>query len=125
MAAKWTRFGSRSCHAENEEYKRRPPHRNQALTVREVPSVIRLGASRSLRHAAMHPPDAPVGADVEVRDTREEYGDLHTASSRLRRCTTPLRPRLVRCGDFEIASEVFAVRYLLVTSLPSRRRAAG
>ena len=43
----------------------------------------------------------------------KEYGDLHTALFEAAQVHRRLcAPRLVRCGDFEIASEVFAVRYL-------------
>ncbi len=63
------------------------------------------------KHAA---PDAPPGAEVEVRDTRERATAIFTPhSSRLRRCIGACAPRAwCECGDFEIASEVFAVRYL-------------
>jgi serine phosphatase RsbU (regulator of sigma subunit) len=43
----------------------------------------------------------------------KEYGDLHAALFEAAQVHRRLcAPRLVRCGDFEIASEVFAVRYL-------------
>ena len=43
----------------------------------------------------------------------KEHGDLHTALFEAAQVHRRLcAPRLVRCGDFEIASEVFAVRYL-------------
>jgi len=43
----------------------------------------------------------------------KEYGDLHSALFEAAQVHRRLcAPRLVRCGDFEIASEIFAVRYL-------------
>jgi sigma-B regulation protein RsbU (phosphoserine phosphatase) len=43
----------------------------------------------------------------------KEHGDLHTALFEAAQVHRRLcAPRLVQCGDFEIASEVFAVRYL-------------
>ena len=43
----------------------------------------------------------------------KQYGDLHTALFEAAQVHRHLcAPRLVRCGDFEIASEIFAVRYL-------------
>jgi sigma-B regulation protein RsbU (phosphoserine phosphatase) len=54
-------------------------------------------------------------ADLEVRleALQKDYAELHTsifeaAQVHRRLCA----PRLVRCGDFEIASEIFAVRHL-------------
>lgn len=44
---------------------------------------------------------------------QKDYADLHTALFEAAQVHRRLcAPRLVRCGDFEIASEIFAVRYL-------------
>lgn len=50
---------------------------------------------------------------VKLAALEKEYGDVQTAlfeAAQVHRCLCA--PRVVRCGDFEIASEIFAVRYL-------------
>jgi sigma-B regulation protein RsbU (phosphoserine phosphatase) len=50
---------------------------------------------------------------LKLATLQKDYADLHTALFEAAQVHRHLcAPRLVRCGDFEIASEVFAVRYL-------------
>src|SRR5262245_15995631 len=61
-------------------------------------------ASRQPRHREL---------EVKLAVLEKQYSDLHTAlfdAAQVHRCLCA--PRLVRYGDFEIASEIFAVRYL-------------
>jgi serine phosphatase RsbU (regulator of sigma subunit) len=51
--------------------------------------------------------------NLKLATLEKQYGDLHTALFEAAQVHRRIcAPRLVRCGDFEIASEVFAVRYL-------------
>jgi sigma-B regulation protein RsbU (phosphoserine phosphatase) len=68
--------------------------------------------SGSLRRAALH---AAHHRELErkLEKLQKDYADLHTALFEAAQVHRHLcAPRLVRCGDFEIASEIFAVRYL-------------
>jgi serine phosphatase RsbU (regulator of sigma subunit) len=50
---------------------------------------------------------------LKLATLQQDYADLHTALFEAAQVHRRLcAPRLVQCGDFEIASEVFAVRYL-------------
>jgi serine phosphatase RsbU (regulator of sigma subunit) len=61
-------------------------------------------ASRQARHREMK---------LKLAMLEKQYGDLHTALFEAAQVHRRLcAPRLVRHGDFEIASEIFAVRYL-------------
>lgn len=65
-------------------------------------------ASRSARRRARHRE-----MTVELAALRRDYADLHTALFEAAQVHRRLcAPRLVRYGDVEIASEIFAVRYL-------------
>jgi serine phosphatase RsbU (regulator of sigma subunit) len=67
-------------------------------------SSPRRHASRRTRHLELK---------SKLATLEKEYSDLHTAFFEAAQVHRRLcAPRLVRCGDFEIASEVFAVRYL-------------
>ncbi len=72
-------------------------------------------ASRKARHRELK---------LKLAMLEKQYGDLHAALFEAAQVHRRLcAPRLVRYGDFEIASEIFAVRYCPVTSSPSRRPA--
>jgi serine phosphatase RsbU (regulator of sigma subunit) len=50
---------------------------------------------------------------LKLATLQQDYADLHTALFEAAQVHRRLcAPRLVQCGEFEIASEVFAVRYL-------------
>jgi serine phosphatase RsbU (regulator of sigma subunit) len=62
------------------------------------------GRSREARHRELK---------LKLAALQKDYADLHTALFEASQVHRRLcAPRLVRSGDFEIASEVFAVRYL-------------
>src|SRR5712691_12173695 len=51
--------------------------------------------------------------EVKLADLQQDYAELHTAIFEAAQVHRRLcAPRLVRHGDFEIASEIFAVRHL-------------
>ena len=51
--------------------------------------------------------------ELKIAELQKDYADLHAAIFEAAQVHRRLcAPRLVRCGDFEIASEVFAVRHL-------------
>jgi sigma-B regulation protein RsbU (phosphoserine phosphatase) len=51
--------------------------------------------------------------EVKLEALQKDYAELHTAIFEAAQVHRRLcAPRLVRCGDFEIASEIFAVRHL-------------
>lgn len=51
--------------------------------------------------------------EIKLADLRKDYAELHTAMFEAGQVHRRLcAPRLVRYGDFEIASEIFAVRHL-------------
>lgn len=51
--------------------------------------------------------------ELKLATLQKDYADLHTALFEAEQVYRRLcAPRLIRCGDFEIASETFAARYL-------------
>src|SRR6476619_3921196 len=51
--------------------------------------------------------------EIKLDELRKDYAELHTAMFEAGQVHRKLcAPRLVRYGDFEIASEIFAVRHL-------------
>ena len=51
--------------------------------------------------------------EIKLDELRKDYAELHTAVFEAGQVHRRLcAPRLVRYGDFEIASEIFAVRHL-------------
>ena len=56
---------------------------------------------------------ARVELELKIAELQKDYADLHAAIFEAAQVHRRLcAPRLVRCGDFEIASEIFAVRHL-------------
>jgi serine phosphatase RsbU (regulator of sigma subunit) len=83
---------------------------NQPTVSHEAPSTYRptLPTTRSSRLRAQHRE-----LRLKFAALQKEYADLHTALSEGSLVHRHLcAPRLVRHGDVEIASEIFAVRYL-------------
>src|SRR5262245_42735673 len=67
-------------------------------------SPLQGGSARQARHRELK---------LKLAILEKRYGDLHTALFEAAQVHRQLcAPRLVRCGGFEIASEIFAVRYL-------------
>lgn len=73
-------------------------------------------ATRRARDVAAPSPRQPArrrDLEFKLAALQEDYADLHTAIFEAAQVHRRLcAPRLVRAGDFEIASEIFAVRHL-------------
>src|SRR5262245_39171493 len=62
------------------------------------------------RHAVAKP---PTELELKFAELQKDYADLHAAIFEAAQVHRRLcAPRLLRYGDFEIASEIFAVRHL-------------
>lgn len=78
-------------------------------------SVWSAGGLRISPPQAAGPPRRTRDGDLKLKlaTLQRDYADLHTALFEAAQVHRHLcAPRLVRCGDFDIASEIFAVRYL-------------
>lgn len=83
------------------------PLLNSTLATRRAASL------RSYPSARRSPAQSRKDLEVKLSSLQRDYAELHTAIFEAAQVHRRLcAPRLVRYGEFEIASEIFAVRYL-------------